>query len=117
MYKRLKRLEKFEDQLKQKNKQNKPKLNSVGGAVTGYNYGPTSTQVGGYSEENQMDLDELAKHLSIKGTCMTVEKSYFRLTQAPDPSDVRPEPVLMEALKMLESKWTNKKADYKYIDD
>ena len=26
MYKRLKRLEKFEDQLKQKHKQNKPKL-------------------------------------------------------------------------------------------
>jgi hypothetical protein len=26
MYKRLKRLEKFEDQLKQKNKQTKPKL-------------------------------------------------------------------------------------------
>ena len=48
---------------------------------------------------------------------MTVEKSYFRLTQAPDPSDVRPEPVLLEALKMLESKWTTKKADYKYIDD
>lgn len=64
-----------------------------------------------------MDLDELAKHLTIKGTCMTVEKSYFRLTQAPDPSEVRPEPVLMEALKMLESKWNGKRADYKYIDD
>ncbi len=64
-----------------------------------------------------MDLDELAKHLSTKGTCMTVEKSYFRLTQAPDPSEVRPEPVLMETLKMLESKWNGKKADYKYIDD
>ena len=41
MYKRLKRLEKFEDQLKQKNKQNKPKLNATGGPTTGYNnYGP-----------------------------------------------------------------------------
>lgn len=48
---------------------------------------------------------------------MTVEKSYFRLTQAPDPSEVRPEPVLIEALKMLESKWNNKKVEYKYIDD
>ena len=115
MYKRLKRLEKFEDQLKQKNKQTKPKLNTAGGSTLGYNYGPSSGQ--GYIEENNMDLDELAKHLSIKGTCMTVEKSYFRLTQAPDPSDVRPEPVLLEALKMLESKWSNKKADYKYIDD
>ena len=64
-----------------------------------------------------MDLDELAKHLSTRGTCMTVEKSYFRLTQAPDPSEVRPELVLTEALKMLESKWNGKKVDYKYIDD
>jgi len=68
-------------------------------------------------EANQMDLDELAKHHSVKGECMTVEKSYFRLTRAPDPSEVRPEPVLIEALKMLESKWGNKKTDYKYIDD
>ena len=118
MYKRLKRLEKFEDQLKQKNKATKPKL--VTGAVgsTNFSYGGGGHGVVGQSvEENQMDLDELAKHLSIKGTCMTVEKSYFRLTQAPDPSEVRPEPVLFEALKMLESKWNNRKADYKYIDD
>ena len=48
---------------------------------------------------------------------MTVEKSYFRLTSAPDPSEVRPEPVLQEALKMLETKWAEKSADYKYMDD
>ena len=79
-----------------------------------------------------MDLDELAKHLGIKvsdhtnfveppfalqGTCNIVEKSYFRLTSAPDPSEVRPEPVLQEALQMLKTKWVEKKADYKYIDD
>ena len=48
---------------------------------------------------------------------MTIEKSYFRLTSAPDPSEVRPEPVLHEALKMLENKWAEKTADYKYMDD
>ena len=42
MYKRLKRLEKFEDQLKQKNKQIKPKLNNAGGSTLSYNYGPSS---------------------------------------------------------------------------
>lgn len=30
---------------------------------------------------------------------------------------MRPEPVLVAALKMLESKWNNKKVEYKYIDD
>lgn len=68
-------------------------------------------------EESQMDLDEFAKHIGIKGTCTTVEKSYFRLTSAPDPGEVRPEPVLQEALRMLVTKWAEKKADYKYIDD
>ena len=48
---------------------------------------------------------------------MVVEKSYFRLTSAPDPSEVRPEPVLKEALRMLENKWAEKKAGYKYMDD
>jgi len=38
MYKRLKRLEKFEDQLKQKNKVNKPKLNQGGAGSIDYNY-------------------------------------------------------------------------------
>lgn len=59
-------------------------------------------------EESQMDLDELAKHIGIKGTCTIVEKSYFRLTSAPDPSEVRPEPVLQEALQMLVTKWASK---------
>jgi len=48
---------------------------------------------------------------------MVVEKNYFRLTSAPDPAKVRPEPVLKQALKLLKSKWENKAADYIYIDD
>ena len=48
---------------------------------------------------------------------MKVEKQYFRTTRDVDPSEVRPEPILQEALKMLEHKWTTKKAEYKYIDD
>jgi SAC3 family protein LENG8/THP3 len=68
-------------------------------------------------EKNDMDLNERAKHLTIKGTCTVVEKFYFRLTSAPDPAKVRPEPVLKQALKLLKSKWENKAADYIYIDD
>jgi hypothetical protein len=65
---------------------------------------------------NDMDLNERAKHLTIKGTCTTVEKHYFRLTSEPEPARVRPEPVLKQALKLLKSKWENKSADYPYID-
>jgi hypothetical protein len=46
-----------------------------------------------------------------------VEKNYFRLTSAPDPAEVRPEPVLKQALKLLKSKWENKTADYLYLDN
>ena len=41
--------------------------------------------------------------MTIKGTCTTLEKSYFRLTSAPDPSTVRPVAVLEAALQRLRS--------------
>eukprot|EP01025_Chloroclados_australasicus_P031851 TRINITY_DN3225_c0_g3_i1.p1 TRINITY_DN3225_c0_g3~~TRINITY_DN3225_c0_g3_i1.p1 ORF type:complete len:863 (-),score=108.51 TRINITY_DN3225_c0_g3_i1:1221-3809(-) len=37
----------------------------------------------------------------VQGTCQTLEKEYFRLTCAPDPSQVRPEPVLKRAYHRL----------------
>lgn len=36
-----------------------------------------------------------------QGTCQRLEKSYFRLTAAPDPASVRPEAVLRAALERL----------------
>ena len=53
----------------------------------------------------------------IQGTCYTLEKSYFRLTSAPDPSEVRPEEVLQKALDLIIKKWKNKEVDYLYLDD
>ena len=44
-------------------------------------------------EGAELDWDSL----TIRGTCTALEKSYFRLTSAPDPSLVRPEPVLRQA--------------------
>lgn len=86
MLKRLKRLEKFEQQKQAKAKQTlKPNLLKSANQVA-----PKSAA----DVEQAMDLDELARTLAIKGTCMQIEKTYFRLTSAPDPSEVRPEPVL-----------------------
>lgn len=45
----------------------------------------------------EIDLSQF----TIKGTCQKLEKSYFRLTAAPDPSSVRPEAVLRAALQRL----------------
>lgn len=53
----------------------------------------------------------------IKGTCRKLEKEYFRLSGAPDPTLVRPEEILQKALKLMKKKWKNKEADYAYICD
>ncbi|ESO00468.1 hypothetical protein HELRODRAFT_83035, partial [Helobdella robusta] len=49
----------------------------------------------------------------IIGTCQNIEKSYLRLTTAPDASVVRPCHVLQKALEIIKQKW---KAihDYRY---
>lgn len=49
--------------------------------------------------------DELQVREPVKGTCTDLEKDYFRLTSAPDPSAVRPEPVLKSAVQRLKVKW------------
>ena len=47
---------------------------------------------------------------------MTLEKRYLRLTAAPIPSKVRPEPILRQTLDLLKKKW-KKEGDYSYICD
>ncbi|KAL2066030.1 hypothetical protein VTL71DRAFT_2101 [Oculimacula yallundae] len=52
----------------------------------------------------------------VVGTCQTLEKQYFRLTSAPVPSQVRPEPILRQTLDLLKKKW-KKEGNYSYICD
>jgi SAC3 family protein LENG8/THP3 len=53
--------------------------------------------------------------LKIVGTCQVLEKDYFRLTSAPDPSTVRPLDVLKHSLALIKRKWKNSEAEYLYI--
>ncbi|KAF7725517.1 hypothetical protein EC973_009547 [Apophysomyces ossiformis] len=50
----------------------------------------------------------------VVGTCTDLEKPYFRLTSAVDPTTVRPLPVLKKTFKMLKKKW-KKTRDYSYV--
>ena len=57
------------------------------------------------------DLDSL----KIVGTCQKLEKDYLRLTSAPHPSVVRPEPVLRKAVQLIKKKWAAEEVDYVYM--
>lgn len=52
----------------------------------------------------------------IEGTCQDIEKAYFRLTSAPDPSSVRPVHVLRRSLEHIKKAWIAKQ-DYHYVCD
>jgi hypothetical protein len=52
----------------------------------------------------------------VVGTCQTLEKRYLRLTSAPNPAMVRPEPVLKQTLELLKKKWRTE-GNYSYICD
>ena len=55
--------------------------------------------------------------LRVQGRCANLEKSYFRLTSAPDPAVVRPEPVLAEALARLVGLVASGEVNYFYALD
>ena len=49
--------------------------------------------------------------LTIRGTCTELEKRFLRLTSAPDPATVRPEPVLVLSLAHVVARW-KERGDY-----
>jgi hypothetical protein len=62
-------------------------------------------------------LEEIIKDAKIVGTCTDIEKHYYRLTSLPDPSTVRPEPILRKALSHFKSRWRKGEIDYAYFSN
>ena len=57
----------------------------------------------------------LINMLKIEGTSDKLEKKYFRLTEVPDPSDVRPLNVLKRSLVHILDKFNQGKADALWV--
>ena len=81
-------------------------------------------QSGDAAEHNDgIDLDRRESvwdEFTVRGTCQLLEKSYFRLTSAPDPKTVRPASVLKKALLRLQSDQITldeKNYNYHYLND
>jgi hypothetical protein len=70
---------------------------------------------GGY-KSNYRSASPEAPAGPVVGTNQTLEKQYFRLTSAPNPSQVRPEYILRQTLELLKTKW-RKESNYGYICD
>lgn len=74
---------------------------------------PTPTT--GYSNHSS-DLSEFdIEKLKIVGTCLDLEKDYFRLTSIPLPSSIRPPEVLKKSLSLIKKKWRKGNVEYLYI--
>ncbi|KAI9219514.1 SAC3/GANP/Nin1/mts3/eIF-3 p25 family-domain-containing protein [Blastocladiella britannica] len=69
------------------------------------------------SGDDDPELDDATGNAPmVVGTSMVVERGYLRLTQAVDPANVRPLPVLEQSIALVARKWTTER-DYRYMSD
>ncbi|KAK2710568.1 leukocyte receptor cluster member 8 homolog isoform X2 [Artemia franciscana] len=88
-------------------------------AMRAKKYGSVNTPPMAKRIKIDLDLEPKALDLNslhIVGTSNDIEKPFFRLTTAPDPCTIRPEPVLKLALTNTKQKWV-KNQDYLWTCD
>lgn len=89
-----------------------PKKASLNGRFGQSMYGTPTPEPEAHYDPNVIDWD---KH-TIVGTSTKLEKPFLRLTSVPDPSTIRPLPVLKTTLEFLKKKWREEN-NYGYICD
>lgn len=63
------------------------------------------------------DDDKLIEKLKIEGTSQELEKPYYRLTEVPSASDVRPQHVLKKSLSHILDKFDSGMCDVHFVVD
>lgn len=75
----------------------------------------TAPTVSFRNQNNANNQRKVSAIRTVVGTCETIEKDYFRLTDEVDPTQVRPVHILEESLKLVREKW-KKSHDYRYAE-
>ena len=68
----------------------------------------------GGSTKGDLDEDDYVR-MTVKGTCVKLEKEYLRLTAPPKAELVRPQGILEQHLQNLQKNWSERNRDYVWI--
>ena len=81
--------------------------------------GPGSTPIpikmSDLNDTSGNNYDDVVSGDAIVGTSKSITKSYLRLTEAPDPSSVRPKEVLKKSLEYIKDHWKKNKVSRRFL--
>lgn len=61
--------------------------------------------------------ERLFESMKIEGTSTDLEKPFYRLTEIPEPTEVRPEPVLRKSVGHILAKFSAGECDVHFVVD